>query len=45
MDYTNVLNSLNNASQFALYRLPVAIGNELGSPQRIKAVKQKLRIG
>lgn len=45
MDYTNLLNELNKASAFDLYRLHVAIGNELDNPKRIVAIKQQLRIG
>ena len=29
MDYTHLLNELNKATSFDLYRLHVAIGNEL----------------
>lgn len=45
MDYTHLLNELNKASSFDLYRLHVAIGNELENPTRILSIKQKLRIG
>lgn len=45
MDYTHLLNELNKATSFDLYRLHVAIGNELESPKRILSIKQKLRIG
>lgn len=45
MDYTNLLNDLNKASLFDLYRLHAAIGKELNNPQRLSAFKQKLRIG
>ncbi len=45
MDYTKLLNELKDASLFDLYRLYVAIGNELDSPNRILAIKAKLRIG
>src|SRR6185437_7925198 len=45
MDYTNVMASLNQASLFDLYRLHVAIGNELDNPNRIMEVKKKLLIG
>jgi len=45
MDYTNLLNELNQASTFDLYRLSVAIDNELENPKRILNIKQKLHIG
>lgn len=45
MDYTHLLNELNKATSFDLYRLHVAIGNELENPKRILSIKQKLRIG
>ena len=35
MDYTHLLNELNKATAFDLYRLHVAIGNELENPRRI----------
>ena len=45
MDYTHLLNELNKATSFDLYRLHVAIGNEIENPKRILSIKQKLRIG
>lgn len=45
MDYTHLLNELNKATSFDLYRLHVAIANELESPKRILSIKQKLQIG
>ena len=45
MNFTNLLNGLNQANLFDLYRLHVAIGNELENPKRIMAIKQLLRIG
>ncbi len=45
MDYTHLLNELNNATTFDLYRLYCAIGNELEKPNRIISIKKKLRIG
>lgn len=45
MDYTHLLNELNKANAFDLYRLYVAIGRELDNPQRILAIKRKLHIG
>lgn len=45
MNYTHLLNELNKANTFDLYRLHVAIGNELENNDRILKIKQKLRIG
>lgn len=45
MDYTHILNELNKANLFDLYRLHIAIGNELDNPSRLMTVKQKLRLG
>lgn len=45
MDYTYLVSELNNATTFDLYRLHVAISNELENPRRILNIKQKLRIG
>jgi hypothetical protein len=45
MNYTNLVNELNKASLFDLYRLRIAISNELTNPARILAIKQKLYIG
>jgi len=45
MDYTHLLTELNKANAFDLYRLHVAIGNELDNPKRISDIKQKLKIG
>lgn len=45
MNYANLLSELNQASLFDLYRLRVAIGNELTNPTRLQAIKQKLSIG
>lgn len=45
MDYSKILASLKAASLFDLYRLDVAINNELENPSRIMRVKQKLRLG
>ena len=40
MNYTNILQELEEASLFDLYRLSVAIEDELNNPQRIAKVKQ-----
>ncbi len=45
MDYTQLLNELEKASLFDLYRLRVGIGKMLDQPDRIKAIKRRLRIG
>ena len=45
MDYTRLLNELNEATLFDLYRLRVAISNELENPQRLLALKQQLHLG
>lgn len=45
MDYDATLKSLNEATLFDLYRLHVAIGNELDNPKRLTRIKQALRQG
>ncbi|HSW71054.1 MAG TPA: hypothetical protein VLH77_03640 [Gammaproteobacteria bacterium] len=45
MNYTEVLNVIKNASLFDLYRLECAISNELESPERIKKLREKFRVG
>lgn len=45
MDYGQVLEALNRASLFELYRLSVAIGNQLTDPSRLAAVKRALHAG
>ncbi|MGB5833411.1 MAG: hypothetical protein WBG92_15645 [Thiohalocapsa sp.] len=45
MNYSAILESLNQASLFELYRLNAAISNQLDDPARIRAVKQALRLG
>lgn len=45
MNYTNLLNDLNQATLFDLYRLYVAIGKELKNPKRLTMLKLKLRLG
>jgi hypothetical protein len=44
MDYTQLLNELEKASLFDLYRLRVGIGKMLDQPGRIKDIKRRLRI-
>ena len=45
MNYSSILEALNQASLFELYRLDVAIKNQLEDPSRLLAVKQALRPG
>lgn len=45
MDYTHLLTELNEATTFDLYRLHVAIANELENPKRVASIKQRLRNG
>jgi hypothetical protein len=45
MNYTAILEALNQASLFELYRLNAAIRNQLDDPKRIAAVKRALRVG
>ncbi|MCF7985158.1 MAG: hypothetical protein K9L70_12205, partial [Thiohalocapsa sp.] len=45
MNYGQILEALDQASLFQLYRLHAAIGNQLDDPARIDAVKRALRAG
>lgn len=45
MDYTEVLNALNQATLFDLHRLQSAIDQELSNPDRIEAIKNQLNPG
>ncbi|MCI5208085.1 MAG: hypothetical protein D3910_04685 [Candidatus Electrothrix sp. ATG2] len=45
MDYSTILEELNKASTFDLYRLRVAINQQLESPQRISEIKRYLQPG
>ncbi|WP_296699886.1 hypothetical protein [Thiocapsa sp. UBA6158] len=45
MNYTEVMDALDRASLFELFRLNAAISNQLDDPRRIHAVKQALRVG
>jgi len=45
MNYTEVLNSIKNASLFDLYRLYSAISNELENSVRIKKLREKFKDG
>ena len=44
MNYTNLLNELEQASLFDLHRLRVAIGKELDNPDKIRVLKRMLHI-
>ena len=43
MDYSKILENLKQASLFDLYRLSVAINQQLENPQRIDEIKRRLR--
>lgn len=43
MDYSEIIKALERASTFDLYRLQVAIGHLLEQPQRLKAIKRRLK--
>jgi hypothetical protein len=45
MDYNHLLKQLERASLFELYRLQVAIANELDNPERLITLKQRLIVG
>ena len=45
MDYTTIVNELKNASLFDLYRLRIAIDQQLDNPEKIKEIKRHLKIG
>ena len=45
MNYSKILQELEAASLFDLFRLNVAINDELKNPQKIRKIKQSLRIG
>ena len=45
MDYFRIIEDLQQASLFDLYRLRVAISQQLESPQRIREIKSRLRPG
>jgi hypothetical protein len=45
MNYSEILQALNNASLFELYRLEQAIRRSLEDPARIRKVKDSLRVG
>src|SRR3712207_1990269 len=45
MDYSHIIDELRAASLFDLYRLRVAIDQQLDNPDRIEQVKARLRPG
>ena len=45
MDYSQILHELRAASLFDLYRLRVAIDQQLDNPDRLQEVKRRLRPG
>ncbi len=45
MDYSQIINALNHASAFDLYRLRNAIDNMIDEPKRLIAIKARLHLG
>jgi len=45
MNYSQILEELNNASLFELYRLQQAIRRSLEDPARIRKIKESLKVG
>lgn len=45
MDYSKILEELKQASSFDLYRLSVAIDQQLENPQRIEEIRRNLKPG
>ena len=45
MDFTTVLTSLKEASLYDLYRLRVALKNQMDDPEKIKALRQCFAVG
>jgi hypothetical protein len=45
MDYSRIIDELNSASLFDLFRLSVAIHQQLDEPQRIAEIRAQLRPG
>ena len=43
MDYSKIIKELKQASSFDLYRLRVAINQQLENPQRVKEIRSRLR--
>ena len=45
MNYTEIINALEQASAFDLYRLSMAIDNMIDEPKRLIEIKSKLHRG
>ena len=45
MDYSQIIDALNHASGFDLYRLRTAIDNMIDDPKRLIEMRAKLRLG
>jgi hypothetical protein len=45
MEFTAVMQLLKNASPYDLYRIKVAIGNEIEKPEHIRAMRSRFAIG
>lgn len=45
LDYSQLVNGLKNASLFEVYRLRIALDNELNNPAKIQAVRQLFKEG
>ena len=45
MDYSRIINEFKNASIFDLYRMSIAIKNEMESPRRITEIRNTLIVG
>ena len=45
MSYSQIIETINSASAFDLFRLKCAIDVEMESPQKLKAIISKLRVG
>jgi len=45
MNYSQIFQSLQQASSFDLYRLQVAIRHQLESPKRIQTIREQLSVG
>lgn len=45
MDYSKIIQELQQATMFDLYRLNIAIGQQLDNPQRIDEIKSRLKPG
>ena len=45
MNYSDIIGALDNATEFDLFRLSVAINRMLDDPKRIEQLKHQLKIG